>query len=969
MTDRDELGKTMPRSGTSTGPVSAREELPKEPEGRYALPDDVKDPELGRGGMGRVLSLVDTHLKREVAVKEMLLEHTAERSSSGPLLENLFVREARVLALLEHPGVVPVYELGRRADGAPYYAMRKIRGRSMHSVLEQAVSLDERLSMLPHFITVVQTIGYAHSRGVVHRDLKPDNVMVSRFGETQVIDWGLAIVAGEPIEGGVMAGTPAYMSPEQAAGTSVDARSDVWSLGVMLYELLAGKLPFEGSSASAILDAVRTSPLPPLASVEPAAPAALVAIVEKALQRQPSARYQDAGQMADALEAAQRARAPRPLMLWAAVGLLGVSTAMLSLVAFSASGRVDDANRDSRLRVADAQRASSDAIAQAALAALRDKDTARAQRLAAEVGTDPLGRGVGVVAEERGVPEKLWSVRTEAGCASVAAVGTTVACATFGGIGLWGADGASLGTLSTGPTGWQHAVVASGENTVLSGGDDRVLRTWDVAAKKELRQVPGFSAPIRSLARDGDEVVVGLGDGAVMHVKPDGTVEEVVKHPRPVTRLALQGGQVASVSDGLLRVTPLVKGVGGNELELDRHVGAVAGISATELVVGVERSVLVLKNGVADRLSDGHRDDVSALTVVPGDDTAPARLVSGSNDGTVRWWFAEGQAEGTLSEFAPGVQALAATGDGRLVVATTQKRLEAWKLPARTRPPDAVGVPTAHAWWPGQGLVSGYRDGRIRRIDPESGEVHDLEPRHVGPVRALARAWLGDSPDVVRFLSGGDDGRVLAQRWNGSVDTVDTLTNAHLTAIAASRTGGLAAWAADDGTRVVWNLQLDKEVRRERDTVLRALAFSDDGRTLAIGRDDKHVELLDAQTGAVQKQLDPIDAALSSLAFSHDGAWLAAGSQDGHVTLWDVKSGRVLKTFSQPGGRVGTLDFHASNKLLAAGSDDGQAWIFDPGGDVLAQLPVDAGDVLLVAFTDESLVVVGTDRVVHHLHP
>ena len=110
MTEREDLGKTLPRTGSTPAhaPAGERPVLPTQLEGRYTLPEGQSDPELGRGGMGRVLTLIDTHLKREVAVKELLLEHTAERSSSGPLLENLFIREARVLALLEHPGVVPV---------------------------------------------------------------------------------------------------------------------------------------------------------------------------------------------------------------------------------------------------------------------------------------------------------------------------------------------------------------------------------------------------------------------------------------------------------------------------------------------------------------------------------------------------------------------------------------------------------------------------------------------------------------------------------------------------------------------------------------------------------------------------------------------------------------------------------------------------------------------------------------------
>ena len=344
--------------------------------------------------------------------------------------------------------------------------------------------------------------------------------------------------------------------------------------------------------------------------------------------------------------------------------------------------------------------------------------------------------------------------------------------------------------------------------------------------------------------------------------------------------------------------------------------------------------------------------------------------MSGSADGTVRWWYADGTLEGMLSGFAPGVQALTATADGRLLVATTQRRLEAWRLPPRTRPPDPIGVPSAHAWWPSGGLVSGYRDGHLRRLDPESGEVRELEARHTGPVRAVARVWGPESADGFRFLSAGDDGQVLAQRWNGSVEPLDSLPGARVIALTTSRAGNYAAWAADDGTRVVWSLEFDKEIFRAKDTLVRSLAFSLDGKTLAVGRDDKQVELLEAATGKSQRVLDPIDGAVTALAFSPDGARLAAGSSDGRVTLWELAAARIVRTWNQPAARVGSLDFHDDGKLLAAGSDDGSAYVFSPGeGTLLGQVPADSGDVLLVAFTENSPPVVGSDRVAHHLHP
>ena len=175
----------------------------EEAEGRYTLRE-----ERARGGMGRVLLVRDEFLGRDVALKELLPElvkvggdtSIIPNSSRSPMTLRLlarFLQEARITGQLEHPSIVPVYELGRRQDGSLYYTMKLVRGQSLAHAIREARSLRQRLKLLPHFIDLCQAIAYAHSRGVIHRDLKPDNVMVGEFGETVVIDWGLAKARGK----------------------------------------------------------------------------------------------------------------------------------------------------------------------------------------------------------------------------------------------------------------------------------------------------------------------------------------------------------------------------------------------------------------------------------------------------------------------------------------------------------------------------------------------------------------------------------------------------------------------------------------------------------------------------------------------------------------------------------------------------------------------------------------------------
>src|SRR5262249_37388581 len=204
--------------------------------------------EVARGGMGRILAAVDRRLRRAVALKEL-----PPAPDAG---ERRFVREALVTARLQHPSIVPVYEAGRWPDGTAFYAMKLVSGRSLDALLREAANLGARLSLLPHVIAIADAIAYAHTQRIVHRDLKPANVLVGAFGETVVVDWGLAKdlaqaasaeppppwappetaaergVTGTPtprpgddhtVVGTVM-GTPHFMPPEQARGEAVDER-------------------------------------------------------------------------------------------------------------------------------------------------------------------------------------------------------------------------------------------------------------------------------------------------------------------------------------------------------------------------------------------------------------------------------------------------------------------------------------------------------------------------------------------------------------------------------------------------------------------------------------------------------------------------------------------------------------------------------------------------------------------------
>ena len=347
---------------------------------------------------------LDAELNREVAVKQILDQH-----ADDPVSRQRFMNEAEITGGLEHPGIVPVYGLGTYGDGRPYYAMRFVRGDSLKEAIDRyhqrtntkspssvggedldggskeapAASRDLELrKLLRRFTDVCNAIDYAHSRGVLHRDIKPGNVIVGKHGETLVIDWGLAKAVGrtdhesasdeqpllpasasgsaETLPGSAL-GTPAYMSPEQAAGDleRLGPRSDVYGLGATLYCLLAGRSPFAQGDVVAVLRAVQKGDFPPPSRHNPSLDRALEAVCLQAMALDPADRYATPRALAEDIErwaadepvsayldpwavrAARWGRRHRTLVSSTAALLLTAVVALLGIAALLEKSRAD----------------------------------------------------------------------------------------------------------------------------------------------------------------------------------------------------------------------------------------------------------------------------------------------------------------------------------------------------------------------------------------------------------------------------------------------------------------------------------------------------------------------------------------------------------------------------------------------------------------------------------------------------
>ncbi|HXH07095.1 MAG TPA: serine/threonine-protein kinase, partial [Vicinamibacterales bacterium] len=282
--------------------------------------------EISRGGMGVVYRAVDVTLGREVAVKVLPEELAHDRERRARLLQ-----EARAASALEHPHIAVIHEVGE-ADGVVFIAMELIRGEKLSEALDRGPLAPARAIALA--IEIAEGLARAHETGIVHRDLKPANVMLTEDGHAKIIDFGIAKLVEPPAEAtvsvrlprtdpGLILGTAAYMSPEQARGGRVDHRSDVFALGVTLYEMLAGRPAFAGPSSLDTLQAVLTQPVPPLPALAGAPAEAVLElqrVLEKATAKDPDDRYQGMRDLVVDLRAVRRRLESAP---HAPVGLPG----------------------------------------------------------------------------------------------------------------------------------------------------------------------------------------------------------------------------------------------------------------------------------------------------------------------------------------------------------------------------------------------------------------------------------------------------------------------------------------------------------------------------------------------------------------------------------------------------------------------------------------------------------------------
>jgi WD40 repeat protein/serine/threonine protein kinase len=915
------------------------------------------------GGLGQVSVALDQELHREVALKELLPRH-----ADNPINRERFLQEAEITGGLEHPGIIPIYALGQGPDGRPFYAMRFVKGDSLKAAIETFHRLDNPnrndpgtrqlalRQLLGRFIDVCHAIDYAHSRGVLHRDLKPGNIMLGKHGETLVVDWGLAKSVGRneieseevtlvPVSSlsssgqtqpGSAIGTPSYMSPEQAAGQLDDLKptTDVYCLGATLYHVLTGKPPLDkdkDGDVAGILSMVQRGDFRAPRAVLPEIPRELDAICLKAMALKPADRYPSAAALANDLERwlADEPVSAAPDLLherisrfarkhrgYVQAGALAI--ALVALVSTLAAFLIDKQRwHNARLADENAGLAESERQAKTAaqeLAQERGQLAERNARLADDERTARLAteRHLRIATAERlaalahatrpqspeigvtlAIESGLATLRDETGLLPASHQALLDSLSVIGGKPLVGHRG-PIQNVEISPDG-RWIVTASRDNTV---------RLWDLSAENpaaDSRILLGESLETPAVAFSADSRwIVTAGQSLRLW---DLTAADPAANHR-----VLNGGQ-GSFSVTCLTITPDRRRVVAGDFNGSAFVWDLADPDARPRVLA------------------GHQKNIECLAV-----SADSRwLATGGGDGVVRLWDLAAGDFGVIPRLLKGhtdqISSLAFSPDGRhLVTGSYDETARIWDLNA---------------------------------ADPAAESRVLSHPRVVGCV--------GISPDGRWIVTGSDQARIWDLGAEGSAAESRLLVGHQqaVRSVAFSRDSQMVVTGSWDKTAIVWNITQTEPTERAvlagHSAEIDCVAVSPDSRWVVTGGRDHAARLWDLEgaCAAANPRVLRVDRPhIHDVAISPNGRWLVTGGNDARV--WDLEAANAAANpyfLSGYRGVIQGVAISPDSRLVVAACHDHvvRVWslMADPADGPQRELSGHVGLILDVAFSPD----------------